>query len=94
MENSHEIVKLLPEHGDKVYKYLEEEFATDEPTFRAFSDVTYGPGWMSKMIRKELRKDLIERPIKSGHSFGVFDAEGELLAIKLGKILYPDKTKR
>ena len=94
MENLPEIVKLYPEHGDKVSKYIEEEFARDEPTMRSFSDVIFGQGWLSYLTRAELKKEAVDKPINSGHSFGVFDADGELLAIKMGKIIYPDKIKR
>ena len=89
-----EIIKLTLEHADKVEQYIFEEFMPDEPTMGSFSDLFDGNGIIQGWMRKMVRKDMIEKAINSGISFGTFDAEGNLLGIKLGKILYPDKTEK
>ena len=49
---------------------------------------------MGKSFDKEIKKELVVNPIKSGHSFGVFDEEGNLLGIKLGKILTKENVQK
>ena len=39
------------------------------------------------LFDKENKKEVVIVPIESGHSFGAFNDEGELIGIKLGKIL-------
>ena len=49
---------------------------------------------MGKSFDKEIKKELVVDPIKSGHSFGVFDEEGNLLGLKLGKILTKENVQK
>jgi len=93
MEEERKIVKLTLEHVDKVYQYMKEEFVPDEPVMNAFGFLQ-GTDFWGKMFDKDIKKELVDNPIKSGHSFGVFDEEGNILGIKLGKILTKENFQK
>ena len=88
-----EIIKLTLEHVDKVVEYMKEEFIPDEPIMGTFG-IMMGTDFISKMFEKEIKKELVIDPIEMGHSFGAFDEEGNLLGIKLGKILTKENMQR
>merc|ERR1712008_482029 len=93
MEEERKIVKLTLEHVDKVYQYMKDEFCPDEPVMNAFG-IMQGTDFFGKMFDKEIKKEVVVDPIKSGHSFGVFDEEGNLLGIKLGKIITKENFQK
>ena len=41
----------------------------------------------NQLTFKETKKEVVIDPIKSGHSFGAFDENKNLMGIKLGKII-------
>ena len=84
MENP-EIVRLTMEHSDAVFEYMKTEFCPDEPLFRA-TDIMNGNGFMDKFAHKEIRKHYFDKGLQSGDCFGSFDADGNLLGLRLGFI--------
>ena len=56
--------------------------------------IIQGTDFWGKMFDKDIKKELVDNPIKSGHSFGVFDEEGNILGIKLGKILTKENFQK
>jgi len=92
MENV-KIVKLTFEDVEKVYKYMVEEFVPDEPVMSSF-EILQNIDCLSNTLNKDWKKELVVKPIESGHSFGAFNDEGDLLGIKLGNVLTKESIER
>ena len=88
-----EIIKLEPKHIEQVFQYQLEEFCPDAPLFQTFKFFE-GQGYFDKLIAKDIKKLIIEEPIKAGDSFGAFDKQGNLLGIRLGKIAEQGKLPK
>ena len=46
------------------------------------------------LFDKETKKEVVIDPIKSGHSFGAFDENENLMGIKLGKIVTKENFQK
>ena len=85
---SPQIVQLNMDHLDQVYDYVCTEWFDDEPVFSSIG-LHRGSGFLHKQTMEGLKKDYFTKLLKpeTGLSFGVFDDQGNVLGIKLGKIM-------
>ena len=88
----YKIETLTMEHFDKAYEFLKTEFLPDEPIYATIG-AHEGNGLTEKMVLEDL-KDVVKKTIKSGDSFGAFDADGNLLGIRMGCISNKRNAKK
>lgn len=84
---------LTVKDADKVTQLYFEEFVPDEPWFSSLG-IFDANSILSKMTKNQWKKDVIQKAIKSGHSFGAFDEEENLLGIMLGKVLTKETAEK
>ena len=75
---------------EQLVQFLVDEFMPDEPICSSLMFNLQGNGLMAKFFRNMFKKDL--RPyLASGQSFAAWDEDGNLLGVKVGKVLKSDE---
>ena len=77
--------KLSIENSDVVFEFMKNEFAPDEPLFKA-SQLMAGNSRFDRIAQKEIKEKFFDKSLKSGDSFGAFDSVGNLIGLRLGYI--------
>ena len=90
---SPEIVQLSAEHLDKVFDFLIQDFFENEP-ISATIKLHKGSGLLHNMTMSFIKKEYIKKMLESGFSFGAFDNEGNVLGVKIGKLLEEGKIQK
>ena len=84
------IKTLTSDDEEQVFQFLVEEFAPDEPTMSSLG-ILLGKGLLDQVIYKHFSKKFVRPALRSGHSFAAWDEVGNLVGVKLGKILKSDE---